>query len=130
MSFRLRITLSMIAVIAVLYSISGAALISMSFNAAVEKEEKAAVGNTRLTLRMLEMVGEGESWFNEEELTDTLQQISERSSFDAVKLMRLGEDAFANASAGDAIFSKGMTDDFPNPSSKSSPSASLLRSSH
>ena len=154
MSFRLRITLSMIAVIAVLYSISGAALISMSFNAAVEKEEKAAVGNTRLTLRMLEMVGEGESWFNEEELTDTLQQISERSSFDAVKLMRLGEDAFANASAGaetslssenstelpsenaadsptdnaasrragnasvgDAIFSEGITDDFPDPSS-------------
>lgn len=154
MSFRLRITLSMIAVIAVLYSIGGAALISMSFNAAVEKEENAAVGNTRLTLRMLEMVGEGESWFNEEELTDTLQQISERSSFDAVKLMRLGEDAFANASAGaetslssenstelpsenaadsptdnaasrragnasagDAIFSEGITDDFPDPSS-------------
>ncbi|MBE5995750.1 MAG: HAMP domain-containing histidine kinase [Lachnospiraceae bacterium] len=124
MSFRLRITLSMIAVIAVLFSIGGAALISASFNISIEKEEEEAVGNTRLTLRMLEMVGEGQSWFNEEELTDTLQKISDRSSFDAVRLLRAEaqtEEESAGENAGQGpVFTKGNTGDFPEPFSAAS----------
>ena len=119
MSFRLRIMLGMIAVIAVLYSIGGAALISMSFNVSIEKEEKAAVSNTQLTLRMLEMVGEGESWFSEEGLTDTLRRISDRSSFDAVRLLKVepvnDENDGGIAAESKTVYVSGTSDDFPEP---------------
>ena len=110
MSFRLRITLCMIAVIAVLFSIGGAVLISTSFNISIEKEEQTAVDNTDLALRMLQLVGEREEWFDEETLTDTLRQIAERGLFDAAKLFRQGSGDGKDAVLYEFGNTRGITD--------------------
>ena len=107
MTYRLRITLSMIVAAALLFAIGGAALISASFTVSVEKEEQTAVDNTKLTLRMLEMVGETENWFDEKDLTDTLRRISERGDYLAIRLMRA--DGSSGNASGNSSGSSGNT---------------------
>ena len=104
MSFRLRITLGMIVVIALLFSIGGAALISTSFSASVEKEEQAAVSNMNLTLRMLQMAADDENWIDETKLTGTLRRIADRGMFDAVRFTK------ADPNHTEVLFSYGNTD--------------------
>lgn len=86
MSFRLRITLMTVTIIAVLFSAGGAVMIHTTFQTSLNKEEEAAVDTSRMILKMLQMVEEGEEWFNEKDLIAALSDMSVQDTVDSVLL--------------------------------------------
>ena len=65
MSFRLRITLMTITLIGVLFSVGGTVMIHTTFQSSLHKEEQFVVDNSRMILKMLQMVENDKAWFDE-----------------------------------------------------------------
>ncbi len=91
MSFRFRITLATIALIALLFGIGGAVQIHTTFQANLEREEQTALGSNRMVIKMLQILGADETGFGETEIVAAIRNISAQDTIEAIQLMR-GDD--------------------------------------
>lgn len=81
MKFRIKVTLSMISILAVLFGIGGSMLINTSFQKTIEREEKAAEKSYNMMLNTLILVSETTDWTSDSDLFDTIARVSEQDEF-------------------------------------------------
>ncbi len=88
MRVRLKITLVMLGLLAVLFGAGGSALIAISFNTAYEQEKQAAISAYQMTLSTLSMVSQIEEWKDSKSVSDTLERLRTQNvlTMDALKL--------------------------------------------
>ena len=91
MSFRLRIVFVATILITILFSLGGAVLIHSTFQAALEKEEMAAVESNELVLKIVQYIGEDGSFLGEEDLISVVKRICTQDSIDCLRLTNDGE---------------------------------------
>lgn len=91
MSFRLRIILMTTALMTILFSIGGTALIHSSFQTSMEKEEQAIVDTNELILRVVQYVGKDSTWISEEELISVIGNLCQQDSIEYLQLMHEAE---------------------------------------
>lgn len=110
MKFRLKLTLAMLCLLSLLFAAGGAALISISFRTALEREEESARAAGRLLLETLQVIGGIERWEDEQSAADALGQMTAQESFPAVRFF--SEDALLyaqGAAASDFLDLTGQT---------------------
>lgn len=76
MKFRLKVTLCMICLMTLLFSIGSCALISISFHSSLNREQAAAQRSYQMLLNTLQVVGNIQPWDSASDLSDTLEQLS------------------------------------------------------
>lgn len=101
MSFRFRIMLFTIVLIAFLFSIGGAVLVHTTFLASLQKEEQAAIDSNRMVLRLLQIIGEEEEWFDEKDVVSMIQNIVVQDLTEAVQLSHGEETLFQKGVIGE-----------------------------
>ncbi|MBQ8663729.1 MAG: HAMP domain-containing histidine kinase [Eubacterium sp.] len=94
MSFRLRIAIATIALIAVLFSIGGAVLVHTTFQASLKMEEQSALDSNRMVLKLLQIIGEDEGWFGEEDVVSAIQNIGAQDTWESIQLVHGDEVVF------------------------------------
>lgn len=94
MSFRFRITLMTITLIGVLFSVGGTVMIHTTFQSSLHKEEQFIVDNSRMILKMLQMVEKDKEWFDEKDLLETMENIGSQDAIDGVLLHSQEEDVY------------------------------------
>lgn len=72
MSFRIRLALATIALIATLFSVGGAVLVHTNFQASLEMEEQAAIDSNWMIFRLLQIIGEDEESFDEDDVVSAI----------------------------------------------------------
>lgn len=121
MKFRLKITLSMLSLLSLLFGICGSLLIGISFHTALEREKESAVSSYQMLLNTLSVVGQMGDWtgiqqanvfepweYSDgrgiEEITKTLEQLQRQgiANFSAIRLSKEGEALYewGEATAG------------------------------
>ena len=88
MSFRFRIALATIALIALLFGLGGVVLVHTTFQASLEMEEQAAIDSNRMVIKMLQVIGANESGFGEAEVVSAIRNISAQDTIEAIQLER------------------------------------------
>lgn len=91
MSFRLKIVLMTTALITLLFSIGGTALIHSSFQTSLEKEEQSVVEMNEMILRVVQYVGKDGTWITEEELIGIIENLCQQDTMDGLQLMHEDE---------------------------------------
>lgn len=86
MKFRTKVTLCMISLMSVLFGAGSSALISHSFQNALNQEEKSAKESYSMILNTLQIVNNVEDWSTEKDISDILEQLSSQSSWAAIQL--------------------------------------------
>lgn len=86
MSFRLRIALATIALIAVLFSMGGALLVHTTFRASLEMEEQSAIDSNRMVVNLLQIIGKDEEWFGDEEMIAAIENIAAQDMLESIQL--------------------------------------------
>lgn len=75
MRVRVKLTLSMLGLLALLFGVGGSLLISLSFHASLERERELAFQTYQMTLGTLQIVGRAEGGWEGETLEQTLEQL-------------------------------------------------------
>lgn len=83
MKFRLKVTLSMICLMAVLFSAGGTMLISKSFEDSLEQEIQTDLNSYRMVLNTLLVINESSDWSSEKDISNILEQLSAQNSSQA-----------------------------------------------
>lgn len=91
MSFRLKIVLMTTALLTLLFSIGGTALIHSSFQTSLEKEEQSVVSMNEMILRVVQYVGKDGTWITEEELVGIIENLCQQDNMNGLQLMHEGE---------------------------------------
>lgn len=76
MKFRLKTTLCMVCLVSLLFGAGSCALISFSFQNALEREQAAARSAYALLVRTLQLVETVEVWSQPQDVVQVLQQLS------------------------------------------------------
>ena len=76
MKFRLKTTLCMVCLVSLLFGAGSCALISLSFQNALEREEAAAKSAYELLFHTLQLVETVEVWSQPQDVVQVLQQLS------------------------------------------------------
>jgi len=100
MKIRLKITLSVLCLLSLLFGIGGSALITMSFNAAYEREKESALSSYQAVLTTLELVSQINRTDNYSDLPRTLEQLQSQKLI-TVQALRLssGEETLYESNA-------------------------------
>lgn len=103
MKFRWKLTLCMVCLLALLFSAGSTALIALSFESALAREQAAAQDSYRLLLSTLQLADEMGAWRSSRQLSNMLAQLTPRSGptwaamrltdTDGTELYRQGEMA-------------------------------------
>lgn len=80
MKFHMKITFSMLALLALFFGIGGSVLISSSFRDSLEREETAAFGDYRMAWGTLQIVNGLDSFLDQETLAGTMEQLYQQNS--------------------------------------------------
>lgn len=91
MSFRFRIALATIALIALLFGIGGAVQVHTTFQASMDMEEQSALDNNRIVIKMLQIIGANEAGFGEAEVVSAIRNIAAQDTIESIQLVQ-GED--------------------------------------
>lgn len=91
MSFRFRIALATIAVIALLFGVGGAVQVHTTFQASLELEEQSALDNNRMVIKMLQIIGANDAGFGETQVVSAIRNISAQDTIESIQLVQ-GED--------------------------------------
>jgi len=91
MKIRLKITLSVLCLLSLLFGIGGSALITMSFNTAYEREKESALSSYQTVLNTLELVSQINRTDNYSDLPRTLEQLQSQKLI-TVQALRLSSD--------------------------------------
>lgn len=86
MKFRWKITLCMVCLMSVLFGIGGSALIAISFQASMDREEQSAKESCGLLLETLQMKDKINLWMSEKDVSDTLKQLTAQGAFSVIRL--------------------------------------------
>ena len=92
MKFRYKMTLSMLCLMALLFSIGGSGLINVSFSAALNREKESAYETYRMMLSTLQMINSLEDWADNSDISETLAQLDSKSG-DSWSGLRLLSDS-------------------------------------
>ncbi len=76
MKFRWKLTLSMLCLLSLVFSIGASALISLSFESALAREEKSAQASYRMLLSTLQVADEMGAWRSNRQLSSLLGQLT------------------------------------------------------
>lgn len=104
MKFRIKITLCMIALLSLLFGVGGSALISISFQSALEREKQAAQESCRFLLGALQATERVKLWRDEQELSNTLKQLTSQGIL-AKSALRLFSEQETLYTQGEAVSS-------------------------
>ncbi len=99
MTFRLKITLSMLCLLSILFGAGGSALISISYNTALERETDSAFGSYQTLLNTLSLVIQISEWTGSEDVSRTLERLQEENAS--------GISALSLTSAGSKLYESG-----------------------
>lgn len=80
MKFHLKMALSMLALLSLLFGIGGSMLISASFKESLEQEGAAAFGNYRMAWGTLQIVNGLETYLDRDALSQTMKQLYQQNS--------------------------------------------------
>lgn len=80
MIFRLKVTLSMICLMAILFSIGGTVLISNAFEDSLQQEIQTDLNSYHMILNTLLVINESSDWSSEEDISNTLEQLSSQNN--------------------------------------------------
>ncbi len=80
MKFRWKLTLSMLCLLSLIFSVGASALISLSFESALAREQRAAQDSYRMLLSTLQVADELGAWRSNRQLSNLLGQLSPRGS--------------------------------------------------
>ena len=87
MKFRIKVTLCMISLMAILFAIGGTALIYNSFENSMAREISSAQKSYDMILNTLKIVNNTSTWNSADDICDTIKQISSQNeSFCAMRL--------------------------------------------
>ena len=81
MNFRLKVVLCMVCLVSLLFSVGSCALISLSFQRALEREQAAARASYDLLLRTLQLVSQAEDWKRPQAVSRGLERLSGQDTF-------------------------------------------------
>ena len=76
MKFRLKTTCCMLTLMALFFGAGGSALISVTFQNSLLQEKRAAQESYRMILNTLQVVNSMDSWSDEKDISETLEQLS------------------------------------------------------
>jgi len=93
-TFRLRITLAMICLVSLAYSIGGAALMNASFEASLARERSNVQESLLFLASALSSVSEAQAWTKAEDAVQTLSNLSAGDGFSVVQLQTKDELLF------------------------------------
>lgn len=79
MKFRLKMTLCMLGLLAVLFGVGGSLLITLSFRTALEREREAAYNAYQMVLGTLQIVSGVSGGMNDSDMSMTLEQLTEQN---------------------------------------------------
>ncbi len=79
MKFHLKMTLSMLALLSLLFGIGGSMLISASFQESLEREETAALGDYRMAWGTLQIVNHLKPYLDRDTMKQTMEQLYQQS---------------------------------------------------
>lgn len=88
MNFSLKITLSMLGLLSLLFGIGGSLMINLSFQASLEREQESAHNAYRMVLSTLQVVSNINGKINDSEIAQALAQLSNQNA-DAWMALRL-----------------------------------------
>ncbi len=91
MKFRLKIMLSMLGLLSVLFGAGGSLLIALSFQNALEREQAASYNAYQMVLGTLQIIGGENGPLNDGVIARTLEQLSKQNA-DSWKMLRLYTD--------------------------------------
>ncbi len=83
MKFRLKTTCCMLTLMALFFGAGGSALISVTFQNSLLQEKRAAQESYRMILNTLQVVNSMDSWSDEKDISETLEQLSAQDAFGA-----------------------------------------------
>lgn len=92
MTFRLKITLSMLCLLSLLFGAGGSALITISYNTALERETDSAFGSYQTLLNTLSLVSQIDEWTGSEDVSRTLEKLQEQNA-SGISALSLTSDA-------------------------------------
>lgn len=102
MKFRIKVTLCMISLMAILFAIGGTALIYNSFENSMAREISSAQKSYDMILNTLKIVNNTSTWNSADDICDTIKQISSQNeSFCAMRLSSKDEVIYASGEAVD-----------------------------
>lgn len=81
MKFRLNVVLCMVCLVSLLFSVGSCALISLSFQRALDREQAAARASYDLLLRTLQLVSQAEDWKRPQAVSRGLERLSGQDTF-------------------------------------------------
>lgn len=101
MKFRLKTTLCMVCLVSLLFGGGSCALISLSFQGALEREQEAAKSAYDLLLHTLQLIEGMEVWTSAQDVIQVVQQLSDQgsSAYAALSLTRQGEVLLSQGTA-------------------------------
>lgn len=105
MKFRIKITLCMIWLMSLVFSIGGSFLISMSFYDSLEREKETAYSSYQMVLNTLKVVNTASEHSDYDDISDTLEQLSIQSSsmWSALRLTSDKELLYTDGSAANVL---------------------------
>lgn len=117
MKFHLQITLSMLALLSLLFGIGGSMLISASFQESLEREEAAAFANYRMAWGTLQIVNGLEPYLDREALSQTIEQLYQQNSafWTNLRLNAAGEVIYDDGDIQPSILQMSKNVDTPMP---------------
>lgn len=86
MKFRWKITFCMICLLSLLFGIGGSALISISFQSSLNREEQSARESYQQVLGALQMADKLNSWIDEKSAADTISQLTPQETYSVIEL--------------------------------------------
>lgn len=88
MKFRLKITLAMLCLLAVLFGAGGSALIAISYQTSLDREKDSAFNSYQMLLNTLSIVSSMNVWKDKNDISNTLEQLyaQRNSSMSALRL--------------------------------------------
>ncbi len=81
MKFRIKVTLCMISLVAIIFGIGGTMLIYSSFRNSVEREKTTAQKSFNMILNTMLIVNETALWTSSDDIADTVSKITEQNDF-------------------------------------------------
>ena len=90
MKFYLKMTLSMLALLSLLFGIGGSLLISGSFQNSLEREKVAAFGDYRMAWGTLQIVNSRDPYLDREAIARVMEQLYQQNSAAWASLRRTG----------------------------------------
>ncbi len=117
MKFHLKMTLCMLAVLAVLFGAGGSLLISESFEDSLEREKAAALGDYRMAWGTLQIVNSMDAYLDRDAIVKTMEQLYQQNSasWSALRLSTGDEVLYENRGTQSSLIQTAWSIEDPTP---------------